>query len=105
MTRLCATSVPSRYTDEVTSVTPDFSSTPPADFGLQISACSKRVAGGKERPSLCECSPVALQTAVISIPDLVPSTNELNIFGLMEFRSLIFMYLSRMSQTVSGVDW
>ena len=49
-------------------------------------------------------SPVALQTAVISMPDLVPSTNELNIFGLIDLRSEIFRYLSRMSQTLSGLD-
>ncbi len=36
------------------------------------------------------------------MPDLVPSTNELNIFGLIELRSLIFRYLSRMSHTRVG---
>ena len=78
---------------------------PPALFGLQTSASSKRVAGGKPRPSLCGTSPVALHTAVISMPDLVPSTNELNIFGLIDLRSVMLRYLSRMSQTLSGLDW
>ena len=85
-------------------MTPAFSSVPPAAFGLQTSASSKRVAGGKPNPSLCGTSPVALHTAVISIPDLVPSTKLLNIFGLIELRSLIERYLSRMSHTVSGVE-
>ena len=85
-------------------MTPAFSSAPPADFGLHTSASSKRVAGGKLKPSLCGTSPVALQTAVISMPDLVPSMKLLNIFGLIELRSLIFKYLSRMSHTVSGVE-
>ena len=85
-------------------MTPFFSSVPPSLFGLQTSASSKREAGGKPRPSLCGTRPVALHTAVISMPDLVPSMNELNIFGLMGLRSLIFRYLSRMSQTVSGLE-
>src|SRR5262249_61528437 len=90
--------------DEVPSVTPAFSSVPPAAFGLHMSASSKRVAGGKPNPSLCGTSPVALHTAVISMPDLVPSTKLLNIFGLIEFRSLIDRYLLRMSHTVAGVE-
>ena len=85
-------------------MTPAFSSVPPAAFGLHTSASSKRVAGGKPRPSLCGTSPVALQTAVISMPDLVPSTKLLNIFGLMELRSVMARYLSRISHTVSGVE-
>ena len=72
--------------------------------GLHTSASSKRVAGGKPRPSLCGTRPVALQTAVISMPDLVPSTKLLNIFGLIESRSSIRRYLSRMSHKVSGVE-
>ena len=40
----------------------------------------------------------------ISIPDLVPSMKELNIFGLIDLRSSIFRYLSRMSHTVSGLE-
>jgi hypothetical protein len=85
-------------------VTPALSSVPPAAFGLHTSASSKRVAGGNPNPSLCGTSPVALQTAVISMPDLVPSTKLLNIFGLIELRSVIDRYLSRMSHTVSGVE-
>ena len=85
-------------------MTPAFSSVPPSAFGLQMSASSKRVAGGKCRPSDCGTSPVALHTAVISMPDLVPSTKELNIFGLIDLRSEMFRYLSRMSQTLSGLD-
>ncbi len=64
----------------------------PRLFGLHTSASSKREAGGKPRPFVCGTSPVALHTAVISMPDLVPSMNELNIFGLMWLRSLIFRY-------------
>ena len=71
-------------------MTPSFSSVPPSLFGLQISASSKRVAGGKRKPSDCGTKPVALHTAVISMPDLVPSTKELNIFGLIELRSVMF---------------
>ena len=85
-------------------MTPAFSSVPPAAVGLHTSASSKRVAGGKARPPLCGTRPVALQTAVISMPDLVPSTKLLNIFGLMELRSVIERYLSRISHTVSGVE-
>src|SRR5262249_10983993 len=95
---------PLRSTDETTSVTPAFSSVPPADLGLQTSASSKRLAGGKCKPSLCGTSPVALQTAVISIADLVPSTKLLNILGLMEARSVICRYLWRMAASVSGVE-
>jgi hypothetical protein len=71
---------------------------------LQISANSNRVAGGKLKPPLCGTRPVALQTAVISMPDLVPSTKLLNIFGLIDARSVMFRYLSRMSQTLSGLE-
>jgi hypothetical protein len=71
---------------------------------LQTSANWKRLAGGKRKPSLCGTSPVALHTAVISIPDLVPSMKLLNIFGLIELRSTMLRYLSRISQTVSGVE-
>ena len=85
-------------------MTPSFSSVPPSLLGLQMSASSKRVAGGKCRPSDCGKRPVALHTAVISMPDLVPSTKELNIFGLIDLRSVMFRYLSRMSQTLSGLD-
>jgi hypothetical protein len=84
--------LPARSIEETTSVTPFFSSVPPSLFGLQTSASSKREAGGKPRPFACGTSPVALHTAVISMPDLVPSMNELNIFGLMWLRSLIFRY-------------
>jgi hypothetical protein len=45
-----------------------------------------------------------LHTAVISMPDLVPSTKLLNIFGLIEPRSVIERYRSRMSHTVAGVE-
>src|SRR5438034_1303032 len=76
----------------------------PAAFGLHTSASSKRDAGGKLKPSLCGTSPVTLHTAVISIADLVPSTKLLNIFGLIEPRSSMCRYLSRMSHTVSGVE-
>ena len=65
---------------------PVFSSTPPAGSGLQIPASSsaRRREG---RPSGCGVRPVALATAVISMPDFVPSRKELNIFGLIEARS------------------
>ncbi len=79
---------------------------PPAAAGLQMSASSKRLAGGKVRPPLCAIKPVALQTAVISMPDLVPSRKELNIFGLMSLDSSTSRYCLRTSQTVSGVrEW
>ena len=45
-----------------------------------------------------------MHTAVISIADLLPSMKLLNIFGLIEPRSSMCRYLSRMSHTVSGVD-
>ena len=77
---------------------------PPASRGLQTSARSNRLAAGKVSPPLCGVRPVALQTAVISIADFVPSMKLLNIFGLIEPRSLICRYLSRMSHTVSGVE-
>ena len=83
MARWWGTSFSSRVTEDTTSVTPAFSSVPPSARGLQTSDSSKRDAGGKAKPSLCGTRPVALQTAVISMPDLVPSMNELNIFGLM----------------------
>ena len=70
-----------------------------------FTASSKRDAGGKRKPPSCGSRPVALHTAVISMPDLVPSMKLLNIFGLIEPRSTMFRYLSRMSQSVSGVDW
>src|SRR3989337_3892014 len=98
MTRLCGTSRPSRSSEDTTSVTPFVSSVPPSLLGLHTSASSKRDAGGKASPFVCGTSPVALHTAVISMPDLVPSTNELNIFGLIELWSVMFRYLSRMSQ-------
>ena len=84
-------------------MTPSFSSVPPALFGLQISASSNRVAGGNARPSLCGTRPVALHTAVISMPDLVPSTNELNIFGLIELRSVILQILVEDVPHVVGI--
>ena len=104
MAMWAGTSRPSRVSEETTSVTPFFSSVPPSDLGLHTSASSKRDDGGKPRPPDCGTSPVALHTAVISIPDLVPSMNELNILGLMWLRSLILRYWSRISHTVSGLD-
>lgn len=83
---------------------PAWLSVPPAADGLQICANSKRELGGNPRPSGCGTRPVALHTALISIADLVPSTKELNIFGLMLLRSWIFKYSSRISHTLSGVD-
>ena len=85
-------------------MTPAFSSTPPSLFGLQISASSNRVAGGKLRPPLCGNRPVALHTAVISMPDLVPSTNELNIFGLIDLRSECQVLVEDVPDIV-GLEW
>jgi len=45
-----------------------------------------------------------LQTAVISMPDLVPSMNELNIFGFMPPRAAFSGLSPKFSHTVSGVD-
>src|SRR5262249_15127680 len=95
---------PVRSTDETTSVTPVRSSVPPSAHGLHTSASSNRLAGGKASPPLCGASPVALHTAVISIADLLPSMKLLNILGLIEARSSMCRYLSRMPHTVSGVD-
>ena len=53
---------------------------------------------------VCGTSPVALHTAVISIADLLPSMNELNIFGLMWLRSSMHRYWVSTSHTVSGVE-
>ena len=85
-------------------MTPACSSVPPWARGLHTSARSKRLAGGKASPPVCGASPVALHTAVISIADLLPSMKLLNILGLIEARSSMCRYLSRMSHTVSGVD-
>ena len=78
---------------------------PPASFGRSTVDSSKRLAGGKDSPSGWGSRPVALHTAVISMPDLVPSRNELNIFGLIRLRSVMPRYWTRTSQTVSGVSW
>src|SRR3954471_8490408 len=96
---------PSRRTDDTHSVTPAFSRLPPSLLGRHTSEISKREAGGNDRPSVCASRPVALQIAVISMPDLVPSRKLLNIFGLIEERSLTSTNPSRMSKIVSGVDW
>jgi hypothetical protein len=50
-------------------------------------------------------SPVALHTAVISMPDLVPSMNELNILGFMPPFATTSGASPKLSHTVSGVDW
>ena len=47
---------------------------------------------------------MALQTAAISIPDLVPSMNELNIFGFAPDLATVSGLQPKWSQTVSGVD-
>jgi hypothetical protein len=48
---------------------------------------------------------VALATAAISMPDLVPSTKLLNIFGFMPAASASAGAIPKCSQTVAGVDW
>ena len=49
-------------------------------------------------------SPVALHTAVISMPDFVPSMNELNILGLAPAFFAVSSLHPKYFQTVSGVD-
>ena len=85
-------------------MTPAFSSVPPVVRRLAHVGKLEAGRGREARPSLCGIRPVALHTAVISMPDLVPSTKLLNIFGLIEARSSMRRYLSRMSHTVSGVE-
>ena len=80
--------------------------TPPSFCGLHTSARAKREEGGKLSPCACGTSPVALQTAVISIADLLPSRKELNICKLILSGSSISRYWRKTSQTVSGVrEW
>jgi hypothetical protein len=59
------------------------SSTPPCARGRSVKGRSSAPQGGKARPSRGALSPVALAIAAISIADLVPSRNELNICGFM----------------------
>ena len=94
----------SRWSDDTTSVVPLWLVAPPALTGLRVSARSSREQGGKARPPGCGVSPVALHTAVISIPDFVPSMKELNILGFMRPRSAVSRPTWKCSQTVSGVE-
>ena len=61
---------PSASSDEITSTMPLRSSTPPSLFGRVTHGMSSTLAGGYSRPSLGTASPVALDTAVVSIAGL-----------------------------------
>src|SRR2546423_13746003 len=95
----------SRLSDETTSVVPVIASLPPALAGLHTRARSWTEDGGNDRPSGCGTRPVALQTAVISMPDLVPSMKLLNIFGFIPPRAAFSGVIPKLPHTVSGVDW
>src|SRR5207248_4120528 len=95
----------SRWSEDTTSVVPPIASAPPASFGLQMRARSWTEAGGKDNPLGCGTRPVALHTAVISMPDLVPSMKLLNIFGFIPPRAAFSGVIPKLPHTVSGVDW
>src|SRR3546814_10919344 len=68
---------------ETTSTAPLCGSVPPSARGRRMCGRSSAPQDGKARPSEAGSSPVALATAAISMPDLVPSRKELNICGFM----------------------
>ena len=76
---------------------------PPSRAGLHTWASLRAGQGGKASPSGCGRKPVALHTALISMPDLVPSMKLLNIFGFIRPRSAFSLDRPKCSQTVSGV--
>ena len=78
---------------------------PPAARGIITRASSSAPQGGKARPSRGAFRPVALEIAAISIADLVPSTNELNICGFMPAAFACSGVMPKWVHTVSGVDW
>src|SRR5260221_3102411 len=73
---------PSRSRLEITSTCPAWCRLPPAERGHSTRGRSSTPQGGKRRPSGAGVSPVALATAVISMPLFVPSRKELNICAL-----------------------
>jgi len=84
-------------------VTPAFSSTPPGGFRLADIGQFEPSRRRKAQAIALRQQAGGVAHRRHSMPDLVPSTNELNIFGLIDLRSEMFRYLSRMSRHCR--DW
>ncbi len=60
--------------------------------------------GKNDSPRSCGSSPVALATAAISMPDLVPSMKLLNILGFIPAAAACSTVMPKLGHTVAGVD-
>jgi len=79
--KLSGISLPSLLKEDTTSTVPELSNIPPNSFGFKTFASLEVPTAGKSSPFSGTFKPVALANAPISIADLVPSKNELNILG------------------------